>query len=271
MSGQAIRNFQVDKARVCVYSSAREAGEASGREAADLLRSALAQRGSARIIVGTGNSQIEMVNTLVKAPGLDWRRVEMFHMDEYIGLPEEHPASFRRWLKTRLVDVVHPGKAHLLCGTASNLEQECERYAALLHAGPIDICFLGFGENGHIAFNDPEVADFNDPKTIKRIAMDMRTRRQQVGEGHFPSIGAMPQEALTLTIPELMRASHLICTVPETRKAEAVRNALTGPVSESCPSSIVRTHAGTRIFLDPDSASLLPESGWPAAKQFLPA
>jgi glucosamine-6-phosphate deaminase len=263
MSDSIIRSFQVDRARVYIYPTARGAGEASGLLAADLLRSALAARGSARILVGTGNSQIEMVNKLAKAPGLDWRRVEMFHMDEYIGLPEEHPASFRRWLKTRLVDVVHPGKAHLICGTAPNLDAECERYAALLHKGPIEICFLGFGENGHIAFNDPGVADFHDPRIIKRVAMDERCRQQQVGEGHFPSIDAMPREALTLTIPELMRASHLICTVPELRKAEAVRNALTGPIAESCPSSIVRTHPGTTMFLDPDSASLLPKSGWP--------
>jgi glucosamine-6-phosphate deaminase len=260
-----LQSFQVEKARVYVYSLAREAGEASGLEAANILRIALAQRGSARIIVGTGNSQIEMVNTLVKSPGLNWNRVEMFHMDEYIGLPEEHPASFRRWLKTRLIDVVHPGKAHLIRANAPDLDQECARYAALLHEGPIDICFLGFGENGHIAFNDPGVANFHDPKIIKRVTMDERCLQQQVGEGHFPSIDAMPKEALTLTIPELLRASHLICTVPELRKAEAVKNALTGPVAESCPSSIVRTHPGTVIYLDPDSASLLPKAGWPPA------
>lgn len=264
-SDTMLGSFQVDKARVYIFPAPREAGEASGLEAAKILRDALAQRGSARIIVGTGNSQIPMVNTLVKAPGLDWGRVEMFHMDEYIGLPEDHPASFRRWLKTRLIDVAHPGKFHLLNGNAPDLQQECKRYAALLHEGPIDICFLGFGENGHIAFNDPAFANFHDPQSVKRVTMDERTRRQQVGEGHFPSIDAMPKEALTLTIPELLRAGHLVCTVPELRKAEAVKNALTGPVAVSCPGSIVRTHPGTVIYLDPDSASLLPKSGWPPA------
>ncbi len=238
----------------------QKTGAAAASEAAEILRGALAGPGSARIIVGTGNSQLEMVAALVVEPGLEWRRVEVFHMDEYIGMSEEHPASFQRWLKANLVDIVHPGKVHYLNGTAADLARECERYAALLHAGPIDICFLGFGENGHIAFNDPGVADFHGPLAVKQVTMDERCRHQQVGEGHFPSIDAMPREAVTLTCPELLRARHLICTVPDLRKAEAVKNALTGPIAESCPSSIVRTHPGAAIFFDADSASLLPPS-----------
>jgi glucosamine-6-phosphate deaminase len=252
------RSFQVDKADVYVHPSKQDTSEAAACEASNILRIALFKRGSARIIVGTGNSQEDMVRALVQAPDLDWSRMEVFHMDEYVGTSAEHPASFRRWLKTRLVDIAHPGKAHYLQGDAAELPQECARYASLLHAAPIDICFIGFGENGHIAFNDPGVADFHDPLAVKRVTLDERSRQQQVGEGHFPAIDAVPKEALTLTCPELLRAEHLICTVPERRKAEAVKNAFTGPITEACPSSLVRTHTGAAIYLDTNSASLLP-------------
>ena len=257
MPKSSLPEFQVENARVYVYPTKLETSQAAAREAASLLRSALAERGTARIIVGTGNSQDDMIAALVKEPDLDWSRVEVFHMDEYVGMPMEHPASFRLWLKTHLVDIVHSAQANYLAGDAPDFEQECARYADLLHTAPIDICFLGFGENGHIAFNDPGVADFNDPLAVKRVAMDERCRRQQVGEGHFPSLEAMPAEALTLTCPELLRARHLICTVPDQRKAEAVRNALTGPITEACPSSAVRTHPCAAIYLDADSAALL--------------
>lgn len=261
MQKSPLRSFLVDKARVYIFQTKQDTSEAAALEAASILRSALAQRGSARIIVGTGNSQDDMVRTLVQAPGLDWSRMEVFHMDEYVGMSAEHPASFRCWLKTHLVDIVHPGKAHYLQGDAPDSSQECERYAALLHSAPIDICFIGFGENGHIAFNDPGVADFHDPVAVKRVTMDERCRRQQVGEGHFPTLEAVPKEALTLTCPELLRAEHLICTVPDQRKAEAVKNALTGPITEACPSSLVRTHPAAAIYLDADSASLLSTVG----------
>jgi glucosamine-6-phosphate deaminase len=252
-----LRDFQVDKAHVFIYQTKLDTSEAAAKEAASILRSTLAKRGSARVIVGTGNSQDDMIRTLVETPGLDWNRIEVFHMDEYVGMPDEHPASFRRWLKTHLVDIVHPAKAHYLRGDATDLVQECERYAAELHSGPIDICFIGFGENGHIAFNDPAVANFHDPLAVKRVTMDKRCRLQQVGEGHFPTLEAVPTDALSLTCPELLRAEHLICTVPDQRKAEAVKNALTGPITEACPGSVVRTHPAATIYLDADSASLL--------------
>jgi len=257
-----LRDFQVERARVFVYPTMLDTSQAAAREAASILRDALEKRGSARIIVGTGNSQLDMVGALVHEPGLDWARIEVFHMDEYVGMSAEHPASFHLWLKTRLVDIAHPGKVNFMHGDAADLQQECARYAALLHAAPVDICFIGFGENGHIAFNDPGVADFDDPLPVKRVTMDERCRQQQVGEGHFPNLDAMPKEALTLTCPELFRAEHLICTVPEGRKAEAVKNALTGPVTEACPSSLVRTHPGATVYLDAESASLLPGQ-WP--------
>lgn len=257
MNTSLLREFTVDKVHVYVYPTKQETSAAAALAAASILRNALATRGSARMIVGTGNSQDDMVTALVQAPELDWSRMEVFHMDEYVGMSDHDPASFRHWLKTHLVDIVRPDKANYLRGDAPDTAQECERYAGLLHAAPVDICFIGFGENGHIAFNDPGVADFRDPQAVKRVAMDERCRRQQVGEGHFPSLDAMPAEALTLTCPELVRAEHLICTVPDLRKAEAVKNALTGPISEACPSSLVRTHPAAAIYLDAESASLL--------------
>jgi glucosamine-6-phosphate deaminase len=257
MEKPQVREFRVDKACVHIYQSKQDTSEAAAVEASSILRSALAERQSARIIVASGNSQDDLIRVLVQAPGLDWSRVEVFHMDEYVGMPMEHPASFRRWIKTHLVDIVHPGKVHYLQGDAPDSVQECERYAALLHSAPIDICFLGFGENGHIAFNDPAVANFQDPLAVKRVTLDERCRRQQVGEGHFPTLDSVPKEALSLTCPELLRAECLICTVPDQRKAEAVKNALAGPITEACPGSFVRTHSAAAIYLDADSASLL--------------
>jgi len=253
-----LREFQAGKARVYVHQTGKDSGEAAAFAAAAILRNTLVKRGSARIIVGTGNSQLDMIHALVVAPDVDWKRIEVFHMDEYVGMSEAHPASFHRWLKTQLVDVVHPGKVNFMNGDAPDLSYECERYAALLHSAPVDLCFIGFGENGHIAFNDPGVADFHDPLAVKRVIMDERCRLQQVGEGHFATLDDMPKEALTLTCPELFRATHWVCTVPDLRKAEAVRNALTGPISEGCPSSLARIHPAAAVFLDAESASLLP-------------
>lgn len=240
-----------------IYSDKRTMGEASAAHAAGILREAIAARGGARIIVGTGPSQDEMIRALTEAPGLDWARITVFHMDEYAGISREHPASFRRWLKEHVADRVWPGQVHYLEGDAADLDAECRRYAELLVAAPIDITFLGFGENGHIAFNDPHAADFNDPLTVKRVAMDLRCRQQQVGEGHFPDVDAMPAEALTITCPALLACRHAICTVPDRRKAEAVRNAIEGPLTTACPASAVRTHPCAVVFLDRESASLL--------------
>ena len=232
-------------------------GRAAGARAAAILREAIAARGRARIIVGTGPSQNETIGALTAEPGIDWARVEVFHMDEYVGMEASHPASFRRWLRERLADRVRPGAVHYMRGDAPDPDAECERYAALLAAAPIDITFIGFGENGHIAFNDPGVARFDDPVAVKRVAIDERCRLQQVGEGHFPNLAAVPPEALTLTCPVLVGAAHLICTVPDRRKAEAVRNAVEGPLSEACPASLVMTHGDCALFLDRESAVLL--------------
>ncbi|MCC6679947.1 MAG: glucosamine-6-phosphate deaminase [Phycisphaeraceae bacterium] len=232
-------------------------GRAAAKLAAGFVKQAIASRACSRIIVGTGPSQNEVIDALVALKGVDWSKVEVFHMDEYVGMPDTHLASFRRWLRMRVVEKVHPAAAHYMIGDATDIDGECERYGALLAAGPIDVCFVGFGENGHIAFNDPHTADFHDPQLVKRVQLDERCRMQQVGEGHFAHLAQAPQEAITLTCPALMRAQHLICCVPDRRKAQAVRDAIEGPLTTRCPASLVFTHPYAHIFLDAQAASLL--------------
>jgi glucosamine-6-phosphate deaminase len=250
------QKFECGNAKVEIYASANALGKAAAERAAELIGSAIGQRGRARVIVATGNSQIPLIEALVKHD-LDWKRVEIFHMDEYAGMPADHPASFRRWIKTRVEDKVHPGKMHYLAGDAPDLEAEILRYGQLLNEAPIDLAFVGFGENGHIAFNDPHVADFNDPVAVKRVTLDEPCRKQQAGEGHFKDLESVPREAVTVTCTGLFRANAWVCCVPEARKAEAVRNALEGPISVSCPASIVRRHPNAYVYLDQESSSLL--------------
>jgi glucosamine-6-phosphate deaminase len=169
----------------------------------------------------------------------------------------EHPSSFRLWIRTRLAEKVHPLKTHYLAGDAKDLEAEIARYSGLLLEAPVHLAFVGFGENGHIAFNDPPVADFRDPATVKKVSLDEPCRKQQAGEGHFPDLASVPTEAVTITCTGLFRANAWVCCVPEQRKAEAVRNALEGPISEACPASLVRRHPNASVFLDTESASLL--------------
>jgi len=247
----------LNDASVKIRNSKLETSVLAAKEAASILARTLSEKGEARVVVATGNSQQDMVDALVRLHDIDWARVEVFHMDEYVGIPATHPASFRLWVKTRVVDIVSPRKVYYLDGEAPDLAKECERYGELIRSKPLDMCFIGFGENGHIAFNDPHVADFEDPDTVKRVYLDETCRHQQVGEGHFPNLEAVPREALTLTCPTLMSATHLLCCVPERRKAEAVRSALEGPLTSLCPASLVRTHPRVAIFLDLESASLL--------------
>ncbi|MGO8817273.1 MAG: glucosamine-6-phosphate deaminase [Terriglobia bacterium] len=253
----ALRTFQVDRAVVEVYPSKSEAGKAAALRASAILKAAISKDGRARLILATGNSQEDLVAALVQVRDLDWSRLEVFHMDEYVNLPETDRGCLKRWFNSHFVEVVHPSIVRYLDGNAPDLDAECRRYERLLRAAPITLCQLGIGENGHIAFNDPHVADFADPLNIKRVTLDERCRRQQAGEGHFANFESVPAEALTLTCPMLMSSENLICCVPEGRKAEAVRNAIEGPVTTRCPGSVVRTHPHASIYLDADSASLL--------------
>ena len=252
-----VRRFRAGGIEVAVIPSPDELAEAAARKAAEVVREAITRRGRARIVVATGNSQIAMMERFVQSPDVDWSSVEAFHLDEYVGLPITHPASFRLWIRTRFADRVRPGAMHYLDGEAPDLDREIRRYTALIREAPFDLCFAGFGENGHIGFNDPPVADFHDPLTVKRVKLDEACRRQQVGEGHFPTLEAVPPEALTMTCPAIVSAGALVCVVPDRRKAQAVKDALEGEISTACPASLVRTHSRTFLYLDTESVSLL--------------
>jgi glucosamine-6-phosphate deaminase len=252
----SLQKFQAGDANIEVYSSSAAAAAAAAEKAAKIVNAAIASYGRARVIGATGNSQIPLVEMLVQQK-IDWAAVELFHMDEYAGMTADHPASFQHWIRTRIEEKVHPGRTHYLKGDAPDLEHEMNRYAELLNSAPIDLAFVGFGENGHIAFNDPPVADFHDSATVKAITLDDACRRQQAGEGHFIDVASVPLRALTVTCTGLFRAKAWVCSVPDLRKAEAVKNALEGPISESCPASLVRRHPNSYVFLDAESASLL--------------
>jgi glucosamine-6-phosphate deaminase len=252
-----VARFRAGKAAVEIFEDSSALAAAAASKAAELIRTAIGERGRARILVATGNSQLEFIAALVEAPAIRWSAVEAFHLDEYAGLAATHPASFRRWVKTHFADRVHPGALHLLEGDAIELGAELKRYSALLDSAAIDVAFVGIGENGHIAFNDPHSADFGDPLTVKVVTLDEACRRQQAGEGHFPDAASVPDQAVTVTCPALMRTAHWVSAVPEGRKAEAVRNSLEGPISARCPGSLVRLHPGAFVYLDRDSASRL--------------
>ena len=246
-----------ENAHVRIYRSNEALGQAAADHAASLIQSAIANFGRARIMVATGNSQLTLATALALHDEIDWRHVEVFHMDEYAGISSNHPSSFRYWIRTRIEEKVHPGRMEYIEGDASDLTAEAARYSALLAEAPIHLAFVGFGENGHIAFNDPGVADFEDPLAVKLVALDDASRRQQAGEGHFPDFDSVPREALTVTCSSLFRADAWVCAVPERRKAEAVCRALTGPITPACPASIVRRHPNATVYLDPESSSLL--------------
>lgn len=253
------RLFYADLLEVRVFKDAKELGACAADAAAAVLKGAVAKHGSARIIVATGASQFTFYEALVgEKEGTDWSKVEVLHLDEYVGLTPDHPASFRRYLKERFVDRVGPCAFRGIRGEAEDIEAECARYAALLSAKPIDLCVCGVGENGHLAFNDPPVADFADKLLVKTVELDQACRRQQLGEGWFPSLDDVPKRAISMTIPALLSPAKVIVVVPERRKAEAVSKALTGPVETSCPASILRRQGHAVLYLDAESASKLP-------------
>ena len=221
------------------------------------LADCIAQRGSAAAILATGNSQIRFLEELIKLGGVDWSKVTLFHMDEYLGIDANHKASFRRYMRERVENLVKPKVFNYINGSADQPLDECARYAELLDAEDIDLCCLGIGENGHIAFNDPHVADFSDPWVVKLVSLDLACRQQQVNEGHFPGVDQMPNYAYTLTIPTLCTVRKMVCIAPETRKAKAVHNALKESLSTACPASFLRTQKNCTLMLDADSASLL--------------
>jgi glucosamine-6-phosphate deaminase len=226
-------------------------GQAAAADVAQAMRDALRTKDIARVVFASAPSQNDMINALATAADIDWSRVTALHMDEYVGLPPGAPESFGTYLTQRLFDRVRPGRVELIDG---NGDDEARRYAELLAEAPIDIVCMGIGENGHIAFNDPEVADFADPLSVKMVELDERSRVQQVNDGCFPGISAVPTHAITLTIPALTSGRRLFCVVPGATKRDAVREALEGPITEACPASVLRRHPDCRLYLDADSA-----------------
>jgi len=249
-----IREFTVDALTVRVVP-AEHFAQVTADHAASALRSAIDGRGVAHAMFATGNSQLAFLEVLVQRRDVDWSSIVGFHLDEYVGISPEHPASFRRYLRERLVAPTGLREFHELAGDAEDLDAECTRYAALLRDLPLDLCCVGIGENGHLAFNDPGVADFHDPLDVKVVELDDAGRRQQVGEGHFPDVDAVPRRAITVTIPALLRTRSLLAIVPEGRKRAAVQDALHGPVDEACPASILRQQPHATLYLDADSAA----------------
>jgi glucosamine-6-phosphate deaminase len=240
-----------------LYADKNEAGAAAARFGAKAIAEAIAARGRATIVVATGASQFEMLAALVGHDEIDWSKVTAFHLDEYIGMADTHPASFRRYLTEHFLSKLPTiGAFHFVIGDAPDLAGELARINGLLDARPIDVMFAGIGENGHLAFNDPP-ADFETTVAYKVVDLDERCRRQQFGEGWFPTLEAVPTRAISMTISRIVSSRVIVLTVPDERKAEAVAGALEGPVTNLLPASILQTHPACRMFLDPPAASRL--------------
>ncbi len=235
-------------------------GLAAAERAAAAIAEAQARDGQARLIAATGASQFEFLDALTGAPGVDWARVEIFHLDEYVGINDEHPASFRRYLRERVAERVHPRAFHFLAGDARDPAAECRRVGELLGRAPIDVAFVGIGENSHLAFNDPP-ADFEIDEPYLVVELDEACRRQQLGEGWFRILDDVPRRAISMSIRQILKAREILCVVPDARKARAVRDCLGGPVTPAHPASILRKHPLTTVYLDRDSAALLKGGG----------
>ena len=248
--------------KVNVFADRAQMGAAAARTTADIIRHLLASQPVVNMIFAAAPSQNEFLAALSEQP-IEWSRINAFHMDEYIGLNEDAPQSFARYLKEHLFDKTPFRSIHFLHGDVEDLDAECRRYAALLKQLPPDIVCMGIGENSHLAFNDPPVANFRDPETVKVVILDADCRQQQVNDGCFPSLAVVPEKALTLTIPALLQGRYIICVVPGPRKANAVYHTLNSPISEQYPSTILRQHRGVEMFLDKDSSKNLTYDGQP--------
>ena len=239
---------------ISIFDTKAAMGDAAATKGVELISATLNEKGSARIILATGASQFEMLSELVKAD-LNWSKVTVFHLDEYIGIPISHPASFRKYLNERFVELVKPAAFHAIDGEVDP-EGECARLGAIIAENEIDVAFVGIGENAHLAFNDPP-ADFNTEEPYIVVDLDLACRQQQLGEGWFPSLEAVPEKAISMSVKQIMASKAIICTVPDARKAEAVQKAVAGEVVPEVPASILQSHPQSSLFLDQGSASLL--------------
>ncbi len=250
-----VRSFQVDDLTVRLCDRTTTLTNDAAKIAQNYLCDLLTKQSQATVILATGNSQLKFLETLIVLGGVDWSRIVFFHLDEYLGISAQHPASFRYYLHKEVEKRVNAAAFHYIKGDAVEPLAECDRYTQLLQAQPIDLCFLGIGENGHLAFNEPSVASFDETRQIILVKLEPATRQQQVNEGHFATIEDVPQYAFTLTILQICRSKKILCLAPEKRKATAVKNMLQLPISTTYPASILRKQSQATLFLDTDSAS----------------
>ena len=250
------KSFKADKLSVNVYDTRKNMGLAAAADVAACIKAELAVKPEIYMIFAAAPSQNEMLEALIAEEGIEWNRIHALHMDEYVNLSADAPQGFGNFLRRAIFDKVPFASVNLI-GTDADSQATCARYDALLSEHTVDIVCMGIGENGHIAFNDPHVADFNDPLKIKKVDLDLKCRQQQVNDGCFATLDEVPTHALTLTIPTLCNVKNVFCVVPAASKAEAVKNTVTGPVSEVCPASILRTHENAVLYTDTDSAALL--------------
>ena len=255
MVEKSVETKTVDRMTVKIFPSNQALGIGAAEDFEKLISPILAKQDQAAVIFASANSQLTFFSSLLKR-NIEWSRISIFHMDEYLGMTDQHPASFSRFIREKLVNYIKPAAFYPLRGDVPDADAELRRYADLMQKHPPDLSVLGVGENGHLAFNDPP-ADFNTTKTIHTVSLDLACRKQQVGEGHFKTLDDVPKQALSLTVPALLAPKHVLAIVPERRKADAIRAALKGPVSPQCPASILRTHPNVTMYLDRESASLL--------------
>ncbi len=249
--------FKKGMLKVRIYPDREEMGKDAAKDVSAAIQQLQETKDEINMIFAAAPSQSDFMKELIADENIRWEKINAFHMDEYIGLAKDAPQGFGNFLKERIFDIAPFKSVNLINGQAADPEAECKRYAGLLEQHPVDIVCLGIGENGHIAFNDPPVADFSDPKLVKVVELDMPCRQQQVNENLFTGIDLVPTHAVTITIPALLRAQQMFCMVPAKNKAEAVYATLNGKISEACPASILRTKKGVILYLDKDSASLL--------------
>lgn len=250
-----IQSFTKDKLTIHIYPSREELGRASANDAGNKIKELLNSRDHVNMIFAAAPSQNEFLANLIAQEGIAWERVNAFHMDEYLGLSSTAPQGFGNFLKERIFSHKPFRSVNYLNGQCISKEEECKRYGDLLDANPVDIVCMGIGENGHIAFNDPHVADFNDPAMVKVVELDALCRQQQVNDGCFTSISQVPTHALTLTIPALFKGRYLYCMVPGSTKAKAVANTIEQEISTQHPSTILRNHPSARLYIDTQSAA----------------
>jgi glucosamine-6-phosphate deaminase len=253
----SVAQFKVGKVNVEIFASRQAMGEAAAQDAAQAIKRLAEQQETVPVMFATGASQLETLRTLTSMRDLPWEKVVGFHMDEYPMLGDQHPASFRRYLRENLTSKVRMRQFYGLDPDTGGAEEACRRYADLLRRYPPQLCLFGIGENGHLAFNDPAEADFNDPKDVKIVHLDRACRQQQLAEGWFKSFDEVPETAITVTIPALLRIPQLIASVPGPRKAQIVKRTLTQRISTEIPATILREHPNATIYLDPESAAQL--------------